>query len=191
MRRTGIASALAIALAACSSASGGPTVTQNQETESFTSGATQYDLSHREDKNVMEQVVLAPVDTVWRALPGVFLELDIEPGTVDQKAHVISNTAFVVRRSIGGTSLSRYVDCGSSISGAAAMQMKVTLSLTVQVVAADSVNVAKLRSQLDGWGVAEGTSSTRVHCATTGALEARIARMVNDDIAHRAKKATP
>jgi hypothetical protein len=57
----------------------------------------------------------------------------------------------------------------------------------VQVVA-DSAQVSTLRTQVQAHGVAEGTSSTIVNCGTTGALEARIARMVNDDLAHRTHK---
>ena len=188
MRHKRIAAACAFAVAACSSGTGGPEVGNNVQTETLTVTNQQYDLSAREEKDVMETTMLAPIDSVWRALPGVFLELDIEPGTVDQQTHVISNTAFIVRHTLGGVQLSHYVDCGSSISGPSAMQMKVTLSLTVQVVSSDSVGVSKLRSQLDGWGVSEATSSGRVHCATTGQLESRIARMVNDEMAHRAKK---
>lgn len=191
MERRVIAGACLCALAACSSGAAGPSVTDTVQNETLNASGVQYDLSSLEQKDVMETVILAPVDSVWQLVPGVFLELDIEPGTVDQKTHVISNTAFVVRRSLGGQPLSRYVDCGSTISGASADQMKVTMSLIVQVVSADSVNVAKLRSQVDGWGVAEATSSSRVHCASTGRLESRIARMVNDDLTHRAKKATP
>ena len=191
MKHVRLASACLCTLAACASSSGGPTVTSTQQSQTFTSGASQYDLSSRETKDVLEQMILAPLDTAWRALPGVLLELDIEPGTVDQKAHVISNTSFVVRRSLGGAPLSRYVNCGTSIGGAMADHMKVTLSLEVQVVAADSIGVSKLRSQLDGWGVDEAVSSTRVHCGSTGQLELRIARMVNDDISHRSKKAAP
>jgi hypothetical protein len=191
MKHVRLASACLFTFAACASSTGGPTVSSTQQTETFVSGASQYDVSSKEEKDVMEQTILAPIDTAWRALPGVFLELDIEPGTIDQKTHVISNTSFVVRRSLGGQSLSRYVNCGSTISGPSANQMKVTMSLVVQVVATDSNSVSKLRSQVDGWGVDEGVSSQRVHCASTGALEERIARMVNEDIAHRTKKAVP
>jgi hypothetical protein len=191
MKHVRLASACLFTLAACASSTGGPTVTSTQQNETFISGASQYDVSSKEEKDVMEQPILAPLDSAWRALPGVFLELDIEPGTVDQKNHVISNTSFVVRRTIGGVSLSRYVNCGTSISGPMANQLKVTLSLVVQVVATDSSAVSKLRSQLDGWGVDEGVSSSRIHCGSTGQLEQRIARMVNDDISHRTKKAVP
>ena len=191
MKHVRLASACLFTLAACASSTGGPTVTTTNQSETFTSGASQYDVSSKEQKDVMEQTILAPIDSAWRALPGVFLELDVEPGTVDQKTHVISNTSFVVRHTLGGAPLSRYVNCGSSISGPAANQMKVTLSLVVQVVASDSNGVSKLRSQVDGWGVDEAVSSSRVHCASTGGLEARIARMLNDEISHRTKKAVP
>jgi len=59
--------------------------------------------------------------------------------------------------------------------------------VVVQVVS-DSAPVSTLRTQVDAHAVAEGTSGTVVACSTTGALEERIARMVNDDLARRAHK---
>ena len=143
-----------------------------------------YIVNTREDKHVMVMTILAPLDSVWRALPGVFLELGVEPGTIDQQQHVISNTSFKQRRTLGGTKLSKYFDCGYSVVGANADQMVITISLTVQAVR-DSVEITSLRTQVTAYGRADATSDPAVNCATTGSLEARVAHMVNDDLAHR------
>jgi len=189
MSRAILRAALAAALGtACSSGTGAapPTVTTTATTRTLDAPGAKIDLSTNEEHNVIQSSILSPVDTVWKVLPGVFLELDVEPNTVDPTTHVIANTQFTVRRSLGGVKLSRYVDCGTNITGAAADQMQVTMSLTVQALG-DSGNVTTLRTQVEAHGVAEGTSGVQVTCATTGALEARVARMVNDDIAHRHK----
>jgi hypothetical protein len=40
---------------------------------------------------------------------------------------------------------------------------------------------------VSGIATQDGTQTIQITCATKGALESRIARMVNDDLAHRAK----
>ena len=161
-----------------------PVVTSTVQPRELATPAGTYNLSTREERDVMVTTILSPLDSVWSILPGVFLELGVEPGTIDQQQHVISNTSFKARRSLGGTRLSKYFDCGSSVVGSNADQMVVTISLTVQVVR-DSVEISTLRTQVNGYANAEGTSGSTVHCGTTGGLEARVARMVNDDLAHR------
>ena len=181
-----------LAAAGCSSggatgAGAEPTVTQVVQNQQLNSAGTQYDLTTIEDHDVMITAILAPMDSVWRVLPGVFLELGVEPGTVDQQRHYIANTSFTVRRSLGGKRLSLYVDCGSTVAGPTADHVAVTMSLTVQVVR-DSSELSHLRTQLNAYAIQEGTAGIRMHCGTTGALEDRISRMVNDDLKARAKK---
>jgi hypothetical protein len=191
MRKSWIVIA-ALAAAGCSSggatgAGAAPTVTSVVQPQQLQTPGNSYDLTTKEDHDVMLSTILAPMDSVWRVLPGVFLELGIEPGTVDPQQHYIANTSFKVRRSIGGKRLSLYVDCGGSVAGQTADHAEVTMSLTVQVVS-DSAELSHLRTQLNAYAIQEGTQGIRMHCGTTGALEARVARMVNDELKARAKK---
>jgi hypothetical protein len=179
--------ALALAFAGCKSGSSAPVVSTDVTPTRLQTPNAVYNITVGEDKNVMVASILAPIDSVWRALPGVFLELQVDPTTIDPKEHVISNTGFVVRRSMGGARLSRYLDCGGNISGAFADQLKITMSLTVQVVA-DSADVSTLRTQMTAYGTQEAVTGNSVICATTGALESRIAHMVNEELKARAKK---
>ena len=177
-------------IAGCASSKGtategnAPVVTSTVQPHEMAGPGGNYIVNTREDKDVMVTTILAPLDSVWRALPGVFLELGVEPGTIDQQQHVISNTSFKQRRALGGTKLSKYFDCGYSVVGANADQMVITISLTVQAVR-DSVEITSLRTQVTAYGRADATSDPAVNCATTGSLEARVAHMVNDDLAHR------
>jgi len=192
MIRHGIRTLLTIsAIGACStgnnpSAGGAPVVTSVVKPNELYTPGMRYDLTTVEDKNVMLIPILAPIDSVWKVLPGVFVELGVDPGTVDQSQHYIANTSFAVRRTLGNTRVSKYVECGGTVSGKTADQSSVTLSLTVQVVA-DSGGISQLRMQFDGFATMDGAVANRIHCASTGQLEARVARMVNDELAHRTK----
>ncbi len=182
--------AFASAFAACASKGvstegNAPVVSTTVQPGELSSNGINYDLTRLENLDVMTSTILAPLDSVWKALPGVFLELGVEPGTIDQQKHVISNTSFKARRTLGGTRLSKYLDCGSSVVGPNADQMVVTISLTVQAVR-DSVEISTLRTQVTAYARSESTSDPAVHCGSTGGLEARIARMVHDDLARRA-----
>jgi hypothetical protein len=192
MTRHWIGPAAAVAIiAGCSSggqppASGAPqvgTVVKNQEL--YAPGVT-YDLTAVQDKNVLVAPILAPSDSVWKVLPGVFIELGVDPGTLDQRDHVIANTSFVARHTLGDSRVSKYADCGSVMGAKTADQATVTLSLIVQVVA-DSGDISKLRTQFGGFATMDGAVANRITCTSTGAIEARIARMVNDELAHRTK----
>jgi hypothetical protein len=184
MMRIGFA--IVFALAACSSSGGAPTVTTVTQQQVLETPSAAYHLDARENRDVIVTTILAPSDSVWRLLPGVFLELGVDPGTVNADEMVIANTSFQLRRSLGGVRASRYLDCGGSIAGPMADQAAITMSLTVQVVRDSSV-VSTLRTQMHAWAHPEGAVIERISCASTGALEARIARMVRDNLARRAK----
>jgi hypothetical protein len=172
-----------------SGASAAPVVGSVQQDQRLkTSDAGAYSTTSMESRDVMTATVAAPLDSVWHVLGSVFLELGIEPGTVNNEEHYIANTSFLVSRKLGGVSISKYLDCGSSATGPLAQQASITMSLSVQVATTDSADVSQLRSQVNGYAVAEGAVAARALCGSTGQLEARIARMVNDALAHRSKK---
>jgi hypothetical protein len=147
---------------------------------------TRYDLTAVQDENVLTAPILAPSDSVWKVLPAVFIELGVDPGSVDQQKRIIANTSFVVRHKLGDAQVSKYVDCGSVMGSKTANQATVTLSLVVQV-ASDSADISQLRTQFSGYATMDAAVANRITCTSTGAIEARILRMVNDELAHRTK----
>ena len=191
MRITGLALVPVAALVACSSggsstAAAAPTVTTVDHTQNVVTPTGNITLSTKEDRDVIVAVIPAPIDSVWHLLPGIFLELQVEPAQVNNEGFFIANTSFTVRRTLGGERISKYLNCGSSIAGQIADQSQITMSLTVQAVPVGDL-VSDLRTQVSAYAVSEGASVGAVACASTGALEARIARMVNDALKRRAK----
>jgi hypothetical protein len=184
-----VASVAAFVLAACKSSSGGtaPTVTTVEQKTTMEVPGNHIDIKTEENRDVIQSVIVAPMDSVWRAVPSVFAELGIEPAQVNQEEHFFANTQFRERHSMGGVRLSRYLDCGSTMGGPTADQAAITMSLTVQV-AGDSSHFTHLRIEMHAYAVTEGAVVGRINCASTGQLESRIDRMLKDDVAHRTTK---
>ena len=136
---------------------------------------------------VSEEIVAAPLDAVWGALPRVYRLLGLQPiGEVDQDSHTLLITQrVVVRNSIVGPESAPLARCSGSAtaertrsggqlrfntpSGAA------TLSVETSLVPAE--NGTRLRTALVVSGVAAGAlpDSRAAFCVTTGRLESQIA----------------
>lgn len=53
-----------------------------------------------------------PVDDIWRVLPAVYTALGIPLTTIQSDLKVIGNEGFTLRRRLGDTALSRFLECG-------------------------------------------------------------------------------
>jgi hypothetical protein len=184
--------ALALIAAACSSGGNQPGSTPAPETTNIVhpgtlyTDAAGYNMTTVENKTVYVATVLAPPDSVWQTLPGIFLELGIEPKTVNTQEKYIGNSSVSVRHTMGKSRVSKYLDCGRSNTSSTADQAEVTLSLIVQVVP-EVAGQSSLHTQFSGYAMVDGSARNRIQCASTGVLEAHIADMVKDELTHRAK----
>jgi hypothetical protein len=89
---------------------------------------------------------------------------------------VIENRGFRTRR-IDGRRMSRFLDCGSTMTGAVADSYQVAISVrsTVDAVAETT---ASLTTEVEGTAQSRETRSGGLHCTSTGALERLIAERV-------------
>lgn len=189
MRVSMFATAFATALAVCACASGGSTNTTDtplmQERVEMTrvetpQGVIQIDW-HRE-RTYDETKLLVGVDKAWAAIPTVFGELGIDPNVIDSKQHVYGNAGTNYRRRIGTQRLSRYFDCGTTAGIANADEYDILVRVITQIIPAEA-DLSALRTQIEATGHATAVSGQVVRCASTGALEERIAHMVGDQAA--------
>jgi hypothetical protein len=91
---------------------------------------------------------------------------------------VVGFVAFRAGARVGGIAVSGIVGCGALVCGAGAESNVVTLSLTTQLqaIGADSVLVS---TTLSGKAqTLKGVTSSPVSCTTYGALEERIAELL-------------
>ena len=114
----------------------------------------------------------------WDALVQVYGNLGIEIAGLDNGTRVITNPDLTVSRRIGGERLSRYLDCGSGSIGGAADTYRIKMNILSHVEAnPDGKSTVHTTIQAVA-NNPEGTSNTRIPCASTHQLEHRIAAAV-------------
>jgi hypothetical protein len=119
------------------------------------------------------RVTAAPAD-VWRVLPGVFDSFAIPLSSVDDKARVIGNTGFNLRRRLGSVPLPRLIDCGTTQGGPSADTYDIRLSVLTQVSPTEGGG-SSIITTVDAMGRPVAFSGEYVRCTSTGSLETRIA----------------
>lgn len=119
----------------------------------------------------------ASPSAVWAILPLAFQDLGIALSTVDSTQLVMGNTGQRVRRELGDTRLSRYLNCGTSgmgLSIADRYDVRLTVFSSVRAAPTGSSLLTQVSAAASQPGVAGGA----VQCASTGALEDALGRAV-------------
>ena len=176
MHRSVVSAAAACALLACASAGtpaadrvGNQTVTVSRgsgpvEDVGGVVTLTRTDVSATDSLEAVGPPAMAALLAAYEAL-GI-------PATIaDSAAGRVGNLRFMVRRRLGGTPLSRFVSCGTSLTGPRADTDRVQLRVvsTLRHVAGEWTRVTTtVAAQATD---VSGTSADPQLCASTGALE--------------------
>jgi hypothetical protein len=136
------------------------------------------DLATVSSSTAIGGVVPAPAQRVWEVLPAVYEELRVPVTTVKSDQYVIGNPGAKVRRSLGGTPMQRYLECGSGSGGPNAETYLVTLSLHTQLVPVTEDETRVLTTVDASATPPSFGNSSAVRCASSGQLERRIAALV-------------
>lgn len=134
---------------------------------------TRYQLDMVEDVSVYTDSVEVDLDALWNALPDVYRELGIPVGAVNFEARLVGNTGFRVRGDLGDTRVSRFLRCGSGITGANADRYPVSIEVVTQLEATEGPTL--IHSYADGIATSDGVRGNPIACTTTGRLEELIA----------------
>jgi hypothetical protein len=122
--------------------------------------------------------VAAPIDQVWNVIGTVYRDLGIEPTTVLSDTYTLGNQSLKIRRSLAGTPLSRYLDCGSGTGiGPNADYYNVELSIMTQL-SANASGGTDIRSVVDATAKPVSLGSNPVVCSSTSVLERRVAKLI-------------
>lgn len=165
-------SALVVLLA--SGCAGTPALTRGTEqTVVSGSGGT---LGRSGDEPAPQDSVPLPPELALRSLMRAYEALGVEVTLVDPKKLQIGNPALVVRRTLAGSPLSRFLNCGSGMTGLHADNDRVYLSVISAATATPTGSLVETRVQAEAQDITAGASADRVPCETTGALEVEIHR---------------
>jgi len=122
--------------------------------------------------------VAAPPRRAFAALMLAFESLRIPIKLKDTVFRYVGNLHYVKMRNLGGSTLSRFIECGNDMTGPRADKYRVHLAIVSRI---DSVSPdrSKVRSSIvAGAEDVMGNSSAPIPCGSTGALESRIAELV-------------
>lgn len=134
--------------------------------------------THEEISVVTNTVELSP-EQVWGLLPRVYEELALPVTFTNHGSRIVGARSVSVRRKLGEERLSTYLECGSGIRGNRADRYGVNLTVLTQVIAPEDRTKTVVATHVDADARASGVGgSTRVRCATTGRLEAKIVARV-------------
>jgi len=163
-----------IALSAC--ASSGTSSARPDETVRI-NGAGSSNLKLTSNTYAHVTKISAPLSRVWLAMPGAFEALSIPISSVDTITHVIANDGLKLRRQLGTTPLSRFIDCGNTQIGENADSYDVHLTISVKLIP-DEGGVTKLETMFESMAKPVSFSREYSRCSTRGVLEQRLADAV-------------
>ncbi len=117
--------------------------------------------------------VLAPLDSVWLALPQVYDLLGISEVGAAPEEKLFGSRGFRVRR-IEGKRLSTYLDCGSGATAVPrADDYEVTLSVLTSL-SQPATGGTTVLTTVDATAKPRAVASNPVHCSSEGTLELRL-----------------
>lgn len=139
--------------------------------------STGMDVDMAPEREVVTEAMVASPDAAWAALQGAYGEFDIPVEEMNADLRILGNPRLVVSRRLAGHRLSRYLDCGYGPAGNHADTHRVELQIRssiLEVTGGVRVNthLAAIARSMDG------TSNTRVRCASTFRLEQEISGRV-------------
>lgn len=126
----------------------------------------------RNASTVRADTVAAAPDATMRALVETYQALEIPVTRVLQAERRLESRNVRVRR-IGGERMSRFVDCGTGITGQRADQFRVSITLMTSVVSADG-GMSRVVTDFDATARPRNTSGSEVYCTSRGTLEVRL-----------------
>jgi hypothetical protein len=169
---------LGVAMTAASCASGGPSQGSfQQEHVTLDAPGGRFDLLLTREQYLSSDTLTVPAARAWPALVQTYASFGVALQGADGVHHLIATQYVHAHGSFAGERLSRWIECGSTMTGDIATAYEITLrfgSMLDTSVAGRSI----VRTAVTASAVAPGSGTTPVECSTRGALEKRIAALV-------------
>lgn len=127
----------------------------------------------------------APVDKVWPALVLSYSDLGIEPSIADRASGRYGNGNFVAPRRIAGRPLGEFFNCGSGLTGPYIDNGRLTANVVTTIRAAPDGTTIATTHATGTLRRNDGTSTDPLVCASTGGLEERLRRSIEQRLAER------
>ncbi len=130
------------------------------------------------DSGAVDVRLPASAGAVFFAARQVFFELKIPTPLADSAQGYLVNGRFIKLRSLAGSPLSTYLNCGVGMTGPNADNFRITMAIAALIDATDA-NTSRLRlNVLAGAESIEGVSKSAIACGSSGILEDRMLKTI-------------
>jgi len=166
-----------LAAAGCATTGSGGQGTFQQERVTVDGPGGRYDLLLTRERYLSSDTLTIAPSRAWPALMQTYASFGVPLQGADQKRYLIATQPVHAHASFAGERMSRWLECGSTMTGDIASAYEITLrfgSLLDTTVAGRSI----VRTAVTATAIAPGSGTTPVECSTRGALEKRIAALV-------------
>lgn len=180
MRRPALPLVPLIALLSLACASGNPETPRAGERRTNVNiqmqrGGANMNLRTTANVDVVHDTLSGSPDDLFSLLPEVYNDLGVPISSVNAEAHALGALEVRARGDFAGERISRWLDCGTSITGSIADQREVYITALTQVEALEETpGVSGVSVHLSGYAVQAGRAGNRTGCRTNGRLERAI-----------------
>ena len=167
-----------LSFVACATANrpvGSPTVSETVRVGSGAGGSMTAEI--HPTVNAIGATVPFSMDRTWTAVRSAYDSLALPVATFDAATHTVATTTLRLRRRLGETSLSKFINCGNTQGGQSADSYEVQLSVQTVLQAADA-GTTRVLSTVTAEGRPITLSGEYTRCTSTGNLERAVAAIV-------------
>ena len=136
-----------------------------------------YDLLLTREQYLSSDTLTVAPKAAWPALVRSYAAFGVPLQGADQSRYMIATQYFHAHSSFAGERLSRWLECGSTMTGDIATTYEITLRFG-SLLDTSVVGRTIVRTAVVATAIATGTGTTPVQCSSRGALERRIAALV-------------
>ncbi|HEY5087393.1 MAG TPA: hypothetical protein VII66_08565 [Gemmatimonadaceae bacterium] len=183
MLSNGRTALLEAALVICATACASSGNTQVTDTRTRMAGATQspvVDMDLRQTETTTDQNVTVTAVQAFDALPAAYTKLGINDAAVvdtTRGVYTVGARNLHLHGTLGGTSLSNYIDCGDAPMYTPANTYDVNFSATTYITPRNGG--ATLHTMVTASGRDPAANMPSVSCTSTGAFERQLAALVS------------
>jgi hypothetical protein len=125
----------------------------------------------------------APYGKVYTAVIAAFDEMKIPLDTRDSSHGLVGNLTLTRRGSLAGSQMSRWLNCGTGITGPNADNWRIYIAVAALLDRVTTTNKTQLRvAMLAGAQDMQGNSKDPVVCASSGGIETKVLELVKKKI---------
>jgi len=136
-----------------------------------------YDLLLTREQYLSSDTLTVSPKAAWPALVQTYAAFGVPLEGADQSRYVIATRYFHAHSSFAGERMSRWLECGSTMTGDIATTYEITLRFG-SLLDTSVVGRTIVRSAVSATAIATGTGTTPIQCSSRGSLEKRIAALV-------------